>query len=180
MCQAVQPSADAASRRTMLGMALIPALAYAPQALALIPDEEDDSLLEKAKANRRARLTQQRGVTRDFLASENLQEAGLGSKLVPVQKAVYKLAKSGGQLESGDLKAAASTLSEPWVREFEAAATAVSSPAAVAPVVAAIKELQSAASTGDGKGSKRQFVALVGAVQVWASDAGVSGSIKGL
>lgn len=77
-------------------------------------------------------------------------------------------------------QAAAGTLSEPWVREFEAAATAVSSSAAVAPVVSAIKDLQAAASTGDDKGSKRQFVALVGAVQVWASNAGVSGSIKGL
>ncbi|EFJ52733.1 hypothetical protein VOLCADRAFT_120179 [Volvox carteri f. nagariensis] len=178
VCQATER--HVASRRAMLGISLLPALLYAPKALALIPDEEDEDLVEKAKANRRARLAQQRGVTRDFMTSENLKDVRLEQELVPVQKAVYKLAKSGSQLESGDLKGAANTLSEDWVAEFTSVASTVSGTDAAGKLSSAIQGVQTAAASGDAAASKRQFVSLVSDLQSWASTTGLASSLKGL
>ncbi|PNW81686.1 hypothetical protein CHLRE_06g256250v5 [Chlamydomonas reinhardtii] len=175
-----QATPNTASRRAILGVALLPALMYAPKALALIPDEEDEDLVEKAKANRRARLAQQRGVTRDFMASENLTDRRLEQELVPVQKAVYKLAKSGSQLESGDLKGAASTLSESWVGDFSTVASTVSGSTTAGKLVEAIKSVQAAAAKGDAAGSKRAYVSLVSDLQSWADASGLATSLKGL
>jgi hypothetical protein len=59
------------------------------------PDEEDEELLERAKANRKQRLAAQKETTRDFLREEGLKDKQLDSELLPVQKAVFQLAKSG-------------------------------------------------------------------------------------
>ncbi|KAG2492614.1 hypothetical protein HYH03_009030 [Edaphochlamys debaryana] len=176
VCQA----GSSASRRAILGVALLPALVYAPKSLAMILDEDDDDLVEKAKANRRARLAQQKGVTSDFLREENLRDARLERELVPVQKAVYKLAKSGSQLEAGDLSGAASTLSESWVAELGTVATALSGADEAGKLTSAIRSVQSSAAAGDASGSKRQFVALVGSLQSWAASTGLAGGLKGL
>ncbi len=135
--------------------------------------------MEKAKANRRARLAQQRGVTREFMSSENLKDARLEKELVPLQKGIYKLAKSGSQLDAGDLKGAASTLAESWVADFTSTATTISGSDADK-LAAGIKGVQSAAASGDAKGSKRAFVTLVSDVKSWASEAGLASSLKGL
>lgn len=71
------------------------ALLFAPKALALIPDEEDEEMLEKAKANRQRRLSQQKETTREFLQVEGLKNKQLDQELIPVQKAVAQLSKSG-------------------------------------------------------------------------------------
>ncbi|GLC40988.1 hypothetical protein PLESTB_000954800 [Pleodorina starrii] len=178
VCQATER--PVASRRAVLGVALLPALVYAPKALALIPDEDDEDLVEKAKANRRARLAQQRGVTREFMTAENLKDARLEQELVSVQKAVYKLSKSGSQLESGDLKAAASTLSESWVAEFTAVASTISGTDAAGKLSSAIQDVKAAAAAGDSASSKRQFTSLVSDLQSWASATGLAGSLRGL
>ena len=123
---------------------------------------------------------QQRGVTREFLTSENLKGVSSEQELVPVQKAVYKLAKSGSQLESGDLKGAASTLAEAWVAEFTTVASTVSGTDAAGKLVSAIKGVQSAAAAGDAASSKRQFVTLVSDLQSWASATGLACGLKGL
>lgn len=62
------------------------------------PDEEDEELVEKAKANRKARLAQQQTTTRQFIKSEGLNDVKLDKELVPIQRAVLKLAKSGAQV----------------------------------------------------------------------------------
>jgi hypothetical protein len=66
-----------------------------PRAWALIPDEEDEELLERAKANRQKRLASQKETTREFLKEEGMTNRTLNSELIPVQKAVFQLAKSG-------------------------------------------------------------------------------------
>jgi hypothetical protein len=52
-------------------------------------------MLERAKANRQRRLASQKETTREFLREEGLKNTQLDSELVPVQKAVFQLAKSG-------------------------------------------------------------------------------------
>ncbi|KXZ55362.1 hypothetical protein GPECTOR_3g491 [Gonium pectorale] len=163
-----------------MGAALLPALLYPNKAFALLPDEEDEDQVAKAKANRRARLAQQRGVTRDFMASENLKDVRLEKELVPVQKAIYNLAKSGAELEAGDVKGAASTLSGPWVAEFSSVSATVSGKDVSAKLTDAIKGVQAAAAAGDLNGSKRLFIILVSDLDTWVEEAGLSSSLKGL
>jgi hypothetical protein len=99
VCRAEAASASTSSRRALLlSTAGLSALAFAASpkpALALIPDEEDTEMLEKAKANRRKRLAEQRETTREFLNAEGLENRQLDQELVPVQRLVLDLAKSG-------------------------------------------------------------------------------------
>ncbi len=82
-------------RRALLAATFgLTALASRP-ALALIPDEEDEELLERAKAKRKERLAQQEQTTRDFIREEGLKDVRLDQELIPVQKAVQQLSKSG-------------------------------------------------------------------------------------
>ncbi|GFR43142.1 hypothetical protein Agub_g4164 [Astrephomene gubernaculifera] len=168
------------TRRVLLGVGVLPVIANTPKALALIPDEEDERLLEKAKANRRARLAQQRSVTRDFMAFENLTDGRLGREFAPAQKAIYKLARAGYQMEAGDLNGAAVTLSEPWVMDFSVVAISVSGADDAGKLATAIKAVQLAAAAGDVANSKRLFVSLISDVKSWASVAGLRSSLKGL
>lgn len=56
-------------RQAVAGLSLATSLSLLPsRAWALIPDEEDEELLEKAKANRQKRLAAQKEVTRWVLS----------------------------------------------------------------------------------------------------------------
>jgi len=161
------------------GLSLLPSRAW-----ALIPDEEDEELLERAKANRQKRLAAQKETTRDFLREEGLKDKQLDSELIPVQKAVFQLAKSGSQLEAGDLKGASATLSSNWVEEFKRATKVLDAndveQERAAAIFDGISSLRDATSKGDVKGSKQNFVAVVSAVQDWAKSTGLAGDLKGL
>mmetsp|Transcript_23285 Transcript_23285/g.59517 ORF Transcript_23285/g.59517 Transcript_23285/m.59517 type:complete len:196 (-) Transcript_23285:466-1053(-) len=167
------------ARRALLAGLMLPVVMGAPKAQALIPDEEDEELLEKARANRAKRLQEERATQRAFMQEEGLKDRNLDQELVPVQKAVYKLAQSGSQLEAGDVKAASRTLSEGWVADFVAAAKRVSTSPPDA-VLAQLDALQAAASKGDAKASKRSYVELVDALQAWASASSLTATLKGL
>jgi hypothetical protein len=81
------------------GAAVAPAVFFANAAdadpAACSPDEEDEELLERAKANRKQRLAAQKETTREFLREGGIKDKQLDSELLPVQKAVFQLAKSG-------------------------------------------------------------------------------------
>lgn len=47
-------------------------------------------------------------------------------------------------------------------------------------MVSGIGSVRAAAASGDARGSKAGFVALVGSLQQWAADAGISAQLKGL
>jgi hypothetical protein len=185
-CRAVKVDSSASSRRQALaGLSLTTGLALLPnKAWALIPDEEDEEMLEKAKANRQKRLQAQKEVTREFLREDGLKDKLLDSELVPVQKAVFQLAKSGSQLESGDLKAASATLSSGWVDDFKRATAVLDAndteQARAAAIFDNISSLQDATKRGDVKVSKKTFVAVVSAVQDWANSTGLAANLKGL
>jgi hypothetical protein len=185
-CRAVKVDSSASSRRQALaGLSLTTGLALLPnKAWALIPDEEDEELLLKAKANRQKRLQAQKEVTREFLREDGLKDKLLDSELVPVQKAVFQLAKSGSQLESGDLKAASATLSSGWVDDFKRATAVLDAndteQARAAAIFDNISSLQDATKRGDVKVSKKTFVAVVSAVQDWANSTGLAANLKGL
>lgn len=74
-------------------------------ASALIPanDDEDEELVSKAKANRSKKLVEEKGTEQGFANT-----AGYGGATVTtVERGVKKLAKSGSELEAGNLTAVA-------------------------------------------------------------------------
>ena len=171
-------------RSALSALALFPAVFFAPKALALIPDEEDEELVEKAKANRKSRLQQQRQTTREFLSTEGLKDVSDAKDLAPVQQAVFKLAECGSKLETGDVKAASASLSGAWVNAFASASQGLSTTDGerdqAKQVSDALDALKAVAGKGDLKGTKKQFVAAVSSLEGWASGAGLASSLKGL
>ena len=74
-------------------------------ASALIPanDDEDEELVSKAKANRQKRIVEEKDTEQDFA-----KKAGYnGVTLLTIERGVKKLAKSGSELEAGDLSSVA-------------------------------------------------------------------------
>eukprot|EP00882_Tetradesmus_deserticola_P003034 GHRQ01003221.1.p1 GENE.GHRQ01003221.1~~GHRQ01003221.1.p1 ORF type:complete len:217 (+),score=83.40 GHRQ01003221.1:835-1485(+) len=188
VCKSFKADAETVDRRTALtaGLVAMGALVAAPvpKAWALIPDEEDEELLERAKAKRKQRLAAQKETTRDFLRDGGIKDKQLDSELLPVQKAVIQLAQSGSQLEAGDLKGVSANLSSGWVGEFERATSVLdASDAEKAKAVAifdSISSLRDIASKGDLRGSKQQYVALVAALNEWAISTGLAKDLRGL
>uniref|UniRef100_A0A383WCK5 Maintenance of Photosystem II under High light 2 C-terminal domain-containing protein n=1 Tax=Tetradesmus obliquus TaxID=3088 RepID=A0A383WCK5_TETOB len=188
VCNSAKADADAVNRRSALtaGLVAMGALvaAPAPKAWALIPDEEDEELLERAKANRKQRLAAQKETTRNFLKEEGVKDKQLDAELLPVQKAVFQLAKSGSQLEAGDLKGLSANLGSGWVGEFQRATSVLDASdaekAKAAAVFDGISSLRDVANKGDLRGSKQQYVALVAALNDWASSTGLAADLKGL
>lgn len=177
-CKAI--SATPPDRRSLLASLIAAPAAsvlFASPAFALIPDDDDEELVEKAKANRKARLEQDRLAVRKFMADEGLTNKELEKELALVQKGVFELAKTGSQVQSGDVKGAASTLSEPWVKAFTIGAGKFGYSDAL---VASVSELQETAVKGDAKAAKKAYVGVVDAVQAWANAASLSDKLRGL
>ena len=57
------------------------------------------------------------------MQAEGLKDIKLDQELIPIQRGVYNLEKAGSQLEAGEINAASSTLSDVWVKQFDAAST---------------------------------------------------------
>jgi hypothetical protein len=178
VCSASVPSTFSA-RRAVIGAVLTLPLIAVPSSKALLLDEDDEDMIEKARANRKSRLATQKDTTRQFMKAEGLTNRELEKELIPVQKAVYNLAKSGSQLEAGDIQAVSATLSGSWVDDFKQVTAAF--PAAPAgSVLDGLTTLKEAAAAADLKQSKQQFVLVASALESWAQDAGIAASLKGL
>lgn len=74
-------------------------------AKALIPDDDDEELIDIAKSRRKERVATEKSVEKNFVKGGDYK----GTDLTRVQNAVNKLAKEGLSLESGDLKSLAKT-----------------------------------------------------------------------
>lgn len=72
---------------------------------ALIPanDDEDEELVSKAKANRQKRIVEEKDTEQDFAKSEGYN----GITMLTIERGVKKLAKSGSDLEAGNLSSVA-------------------------------------------------------------------------
>jgi hypothetical protein len=127
---------------------------------------------------------QDKEANRKFVDSSGFRDRSVEQDIIPVQTAVYKLAKAGSELEKDDAKSAAATLSSDWVGSFESAGKSI---AATPDTIAKLEDIlvgikNSAAAAGSGKlaEAKTVFVATVEAVEIWVVDAGVAGQLKGL
>jgi hypothetical protein len=145
----------------------------ASQALALIPDDDDEDLIIKAKDKRRQKLKEEITTEKQFARTEGFKDASLA----PVQKAVTQLARVGSQLSSGDVSAASGTLGGSWVDQVQKVASEVQDFSSVS---SAISDLKAAAARGDLAGAKGKFVAATSALQSWSSATGIAGQLRGL
>lgn len=181
---AAQPTVTSyeCSRRTVASLfASIPAFYTALPAVALIPDDDDEELVERARANRKAKLANERATEKAFARSEGF---GNRNELVPVQRAVNALAKTGAALETGDTSSAAAALADGWQSEFKKASEVLSdgssSRRSIESLFTSLGSLESSAKQGSLSEAKKSFVASVTAFKGWASDVGVASSLKGL
>lgn len=176
---------QASRREAILRLAGLPALFAAAPALALIPNDADEELIQKLEASRKARLAAEKDVEKDFARKEGfVVDRSTGKELIAVQRAVARLSQSGAALEAGDAKKAADTLSDGWLGPFESAGRDLSQSAAakqsLAGVLSSVQGLQNAAKSGDVAGAKGSFVVTVDAFTAWVSAAGLQASVKGL
>lgn len=72
-------------------------------AQALIPDDDDEELVDLAKSRRKERLATEKSIENKFVKQGDYR----GKDVTQIQNAVNKLAKEGLSLESGDLKSLA-------------------------------------------------------------------------
>eukprot|EP00193_Tetraselmis_chui_P023013 CAMPEP_0177780334 /NCGR_PEP_ID=MMETSP0491_2-20121128/17138_1 /TAXON_ID=63592 /ORGANISM="Tetraselmis chuii, Strain PLY429" /LENGTH=216 /DNA_ID=CAMNT_0019300079 /DNA_START=42 /DNA_END=692 /DNA_ORIENTATION=- len=180
-----QQSTPAMSRRAAASLLALPAaLVFPGKGLALIPDDDDEELVMKAKANRAARIKEDRQVDKEFLNKQGIVTGQQNTDLVPVQKAIAELAKSGSQLEAGNLSEVASTIGGSWLSDFKSAAmnlsTSDAAKASVTDVLSSIESLQNSAKQNKMPEAKRSFVSMVNSLQAWTSEAGVADKLRGL
>jgi hypothetical protein len=173
-------------RRSLAALfAAVPAFFPASRALAdLIPDDDDEELVEKARANRKNRLASEKQTQKAFSRSEGFVDGAEKRNLVPIQRAINSLGLTGKQLSGGDVASAAGTLSDSWFAEFPSAVNALSessgAKSAAEQVVAKLGDLKAAALSGSLSNAKKEYIALVGTLESWATAADVKGAIKGL
>jgi len=73
---------------------------YCCAAQALIPDDDDEELVDLAKSRRKERLATEKTIENKFVKQGDYR----GRDVSKIQNAVNKLAKEGLSLESGDLQ----------------------------------------------------------------------------
>lgn len=175
-------------RAALVGTLLIPAtLAAIPlPSWALLPDDADTELIEKARASRSRRLQTELETERKFVKQQGFRDRRGEAILKPVQKAVFQLSRSGAALESGNLQEVASILNEgSWIDDFRTVGQKLSAgngsaERALGDVLEGVQSLEAAAEKGGLLESKKTFVTVVSAITAWAGDTGVSGDIQGL
>lgn len=183
LCQASRPQAVSVSRRNAMaaGAAVLPAVFSMP-AFALIPDDDDEELLERAKARRAQRLKEELATERSFVKDEGFKSKTLDTNIAYVQNAVVTLSKAGAAIDSGDLSGMKATLGEKaWLVDLKKAIKGIAASDAAKKdadtVLSGIASLSGASSIG---AAKKSFVATAGALNEWAVATGIASSVKGL
>jgi hypothetical protein len=167
------------SRRTVaILLASLPIFAQSAQ--ALIPDDDDEELVDLAKSRRKERLATEKSIENKFVKQGDYR----GKDVTQIQNAVNKLAKEGLSLESGDLKSLANAASESWIGDLKKAIADLSSTEASQSssgnVTSSLDALGKALGGGDLDKAKDSFSSAVSALQTWVGDAGITQQIKGL
>eukprot|EP00898_Chlorokybus_atmophyticus_P008539 jgi/Chlat1/8687/Chrsp88S08064 len=166
------------SRRDILGLVAVVAPAMAcSRAFALLPDDDDEDLLQRAKSRRKERLEVERATERSFVREEGFAK-GQNSQndTAYVQKFVNALGRAGGSLERGDFSGVADAVgSSPraaMVVDTSRALKQLSQDNAAAQEVAdevlgSVAQLQRAAAGKKEKEAKKQFLAVILFLQKW-------------
>jgi hypothetical protein len=128
-------------------------------------------------------MLQDREAQQQYVDSAGLRN-GSDATLVPIQTAVFKLAKAGEALERDDAQGAASTLGDAWVSDFVTAGSGVAktteSKSKLEQISSAINGARDAAGTGNVAAAKVAYVGAVEAIEDWVQSTGLASSLKGL
>ncbi|KAL6776993.1 TEF14 [Auxenochlorella protothecoides x Auxenochlorella symbiontica] len=162
--RAVAPHAPTANRRALLGMLGVAPLALSiPRpALALIPDDDDEELVAKAKASRAERLARDKRQIGQFVATADPVAA-------PAQSAINALAEVGEQLEAGRLEGLGDLLGDSLLSGVDGATSVTDS----------LDRLRSTAASGSLRETKMRYIEAVEKLESWARDSGSVKTLKG-
>lgn len=131
-----------------------------------------------------ASVVQDKESAAKFIDTEGMRNRQAEGSIVPIQTAVFKLAKAGEALEKDDAKGAAGTLQENWVGDFVSAggefAKTPDTKNKLQTISSAIRGAADAAGAGNVAAAKVAFVGAVEAVEDWVQTTGIAGSLKGL
>jgi hypothetical protein len=129
-------------------------------------------------------VPQDKQANRKFVTSEGIADRSVEQNIVPVQKAVYKMAKAGEELQQEDAKSAAATLSDSWVGDFASAGQLIAvtpeSKGRLESILSGIKSTADAAGAGNVAEAKLGFVTAVEGIESWVDSVGIAGQLKGL
>eukprot|EP00468_Gymnochlora_sp_CCMP2014_P010145 CAMPEP_0167752890 /NCGR_PEP_ID=MMETSP0110_2-20121227/7397_1 /TAXON_ID=629695 /ORGANISM="Gymnochlora sp., Strain CCMP2014" /LENGTH=185 /DNA_ID=CAMNT_0007638571 /DNA_START=175 /DNA_END=732 /DNA_ORIENTATION=- len=176
---------DAVMRRrgvsTLLG-AVGPTIA-AKQALALIQDDDDAEMVARAKARRQERLKEEKKVEDEFLRSEGITNKRERLELVPITRAVSRLADLGQSISENNMVAVSSTLAQDgnsgkWIDDLLAKADSLSltddQKASAGALRDSFASMSTAVNSKDVSGLKRGYVTTVTALEKWSVDTNVA------
>ena len=159
-------------REVMKFAALAPALFSALPAMAILQgnDEDDEAFLAKAKANRSAKLQNERSKQAKY-AGEKLGRSTGG--VAALQLAVYKISKAGSLIDQDSIYGAGAELeSGNWEKELGKSEFGTDA------LISAVGALKQACASGDANGAKQAYVSTANALKQVANAGGVASQLK--
>lgn len=188
LCLAVRAEAKdsvAMSRRAMaltLGMG---SLALSAPARALIDFEEDDELLAKVKADRKAKVQKEIASEARFVKESGYTAKKFDVETAYLQKTINRLSKAGAAIESSDLDTLNSLVgNDDWVRDLKKATTALSlseeAKTTATGMFGAIGNLQSAAKAKKKQEASEYYLGVIVGLEKWCTITDVAPDLKGL
>lgn len=179
----------AGARRAVLGAGaagaagLALAAPFARPVRAILPDDDDAELIQRARAKRQQRIADEFENGRSFAATEGFSTSlGANQKsIAEVQRAVNALSDAGAALSAGNLGGAQSAMGGGWVEEFKAAAASLDSTAKLSGEYENItRGIGGIQASGDVASARQSFVLAATSLQGWAQDTGIASKLEGL
>eukprot|EP00850_Spirogloea_muscicola_P000402 SM000001S04804 [mRNA] locus=s1:2261449:2268312:- [translate_table: standard] len=176
LCGFLGVPATAVTAALAAAAAAAAALLAAGRAGAILEADDDEDLLERIKGERRGKIAKR----------QTLGE--YKSEAASVQKAVYKLSRTGQALDEADYGTASrvlgASLDADWVAELRAALAKVTSndeeQKQAEEISSALGALQTAVLKDDVEGACSAFLASAGALEKWSSLTGLNLELQGL
>merc|ERR1719183_467442 len=183
-CEASKAAPQLSRRAMAAAVALAVPAAWISPAGALIDYDEDDELLAKVRADRKAKVQSELLLERNLVTDEGFKDKKFGAQTAVVQKTVYRLSKAGSLLAAKDTAALGDVLGGDWPAQLKVATATLSlTPTAktAADTVAVSAATLQKAVGGKKEGEiKSSYLAAVTAIEAWCAESGLDSSIKGL
>merc|ERR1719183_3162371 len=123
-CEASKAAPQLSRRAMAAAVALAVPAAWISPAGALI--DEDDELLAKVRADRKAKVQSELLLERNLVTDEGFKDKKFGAQTAVVQKTVYRLSKAGSLLAAKDTAALGDVLGGDWPAQLKVATATLS------------------------------------------------------
>lgn len=186
-CQGSQHQVpNVSTRRQVLSIASLAPAFLALRANALIDFEEDDELLAKVRADRAKRAQAERISEEIYVKEAGFSNKKFDKALVPVQKTVKRLSKSGALIEAGDAEGLKSFIGSQgdFVSEIQTVSATLSVTEAARTeagvLVSSLNTFVSDVNSSSMDTTKASYLKAVVALEAWAKTAAVAPALTGL